>query len=209
MDPQTDTPNPDPDYSARVLSEQYSSVFTTPRSEYLVTNREDFFSGGDDWRLQHEGRSLLQDIKFTEHDIEWACKELKSSSSPGPDGVPADLLKNASKELKHPLYLIWRASLDQGVIPPDLLLVLISPVHKGGSRSLPSNYRPVALTSHIMKMFERVVRKGLVTHLEENNLLPEGQHGFRAKRSCLTQLLSYWDNILDDMEEGKGVDTVY
>ena len=40
LDPKTDTPNPDPDYSARVLSEQYSSVFTTPRSEYLVKNRE-------------------------------------------------------------------------------------------------------------------------------------------------------------------------
>ena len=102
-----------------------------------------------------------------------------------------------------------RASLDQGVIPPDLLLVLISPVHKGGSRGMPANYRPVALTSHIIKMFERVVRRWLVAHLEDNNLLPDGQHGFRAKRSCLTQLLSYWDNILDQMEEGKGVDSVY
>ena len=99
--------------------------------------------------------------------------------------------------------------MDQGVIPPDLLIVLISPVHKGGSRGLPGNYRPVALTSHIMKMFERVIRRWLVAHLEENNLLPDGQHGFRAKRSCLTQLLSYWDNILDQMEEGKGVDAVY
>jgi hypothetical protein len=70
---------------------------------------------------------------------------------------------------------------------------------------LPANYRPVALTSHIIKMFERVVRRCLVRHLEENNLLPDGQHGFRSKRSCLTQLLSYWDSILDQMEEGKGV----
>ena len=123
--------------------------------------------------------------------------------------MPAELLKTACKELRHSLFLLWRASLDQGVIPPDLLLVLISPVHKGGSRGLPANYRPVALTSHIMKMFERVVRKWLVTHLEENDLLPEGQHGFRAKRSCLTQLLSYWDNILDQLEDGKGVDAVY
>jgi hypothetical protein len=92
---------------------------------------------------------------------------------------------------------------------PDLLLVLVSPVHKGGSRGLPANYRPVALTSHIVKMFERVIRKSLVAHLEANNLLPDGQHGFRGKRSCLTQLLSYWDTILDQMEEGKGVDAVY
>ena len=94
-------------------------------------------------------------------------KELKSSSSPGPDGIPAILLKTACQELSYPLYLIWRASMDQGVIPPDLLLVLITPIHKGGSRSSPANYRPVALTSHIMKLFERVVRRKLVAHLEE------------------------------------------
>ena len=67
----------------------------------------------------------------------------------------------------------------------------------------------MALTSHITKIYERVVRRRLVAHLEENNLLPEGQHGFRSKRSCLTQLLSYWDNILEQLEEGKGVDVVY
>ena len=71
--------------------------------------------------------------------------KLKSSSSPGPDGVPVVLLETTCKELNHPLYLLWRASLDQGVVPPDLLLVPISPVHKGGSRGLPADYRPVAL----------------------------------------------------------------
>ena len=175
----------------------------------MVHSKEEFFSGGAEWREKHEGRPLLQDIKFSKQDIEWACSELSSLSSPGPDGVPALLLKTASQELSRPLFLIWRASLDQGIIPPDLLLVLVSPVHKGGSRGVPANYRPVALTSHIVKLFERVVRRSIVTHLEQNNLLPDGQHGFRAKRSCLTQLLSYWDNILDQLEQGKGVDAVY
>ena len=87
----------------------------------------------------------------------------------------------------HAIVSALEGPLDQGIIPPDLLLVLISPIHKGGSRGLPSNYRPVALTSHIVKVFERVVRKWLVAHLEDNELLPDGQHGFRAKRSCLTQ----------------------
>ena len=90
--------------------------------------------------------------------------------------------------------------MSQGTIPP---------VHKGGSRGVPANYRPVALTSHIVKMFERVVRRHLVQNLEDNNLLPDGQHGFRARRSCLTQLLTYWDTILDQLEQGKGVDSVY
>ena len=53
------------------------------------------------------------------------------------------------------------------------------------------------------------MRKALVTHREKNGLLPDGQHGFRALRSTLTQLLTYWDTILEDMESGKGVDVVY
>ena len=103
--------------------------------------------------LSGEG-SELSDIAFTEADVEIACSELSSSSAAGADGVPASLLKTCRKELRKPLYTLWRASLDQGLIPPDLLLVLVCPVHKGGSRGSPKNYRPVALTSHINKVFE-------------------------------------------------------
>ena len=47
--------------------------------------------------------------------------------------------------------------MDCGTIPAETLLVIICPIHKGGSRSLPKQYRPVALTSHIIKIFERAV----------------------------------------------------
>ena len=46
-------------------------------------------------------------------------------------------------------------------------------------------------------------------HVDENYILPTGQHGSRALRSTLTQLLSHWDTILDGLEQGNGVDCVY
>ena len=98
--------------------------------------------------------------------------------------------------------------IDCGVIPAETLLVIICPLHKGGSRSLPKQYRPVALTSHIIKFFERVLRKALVCHIEHHGLLPDGQHGSRALRSTLTQLLAHWDVILDGLVEG-GVLTTF
>ena len=58
---------------------------------------------------------------------------------------------------------------DNGSNNYDLLLLLICPVHKGGLRSIPKNFRPVELASHIIKVFERVVRKALKKHLETNN----------------------------------------
>ena len=202
VDPATGHPNPSPDFAAKLLSDQYKSVFVQPRPEWLIGNVNDFFT------TDVEGPAL-SDIKFSETDIELACQELSSSSAPGPDGVPASLLKSCRKELSRPLYILWRSSMDHGLIPPDLLLVMVSPVHKGGSRGSPKNYRPVALTSHLTKVFERVLRKVLVGYLEKHGLLPDSQHGFRAFRSTLTQLLSYWDTVLDDMEKGKGVDVIY
>ena len=122
--------------------------------------------------------------------------------------MPAYSLKTCRKELSHPLYNLWRSSLDHGTIPNELLPVLISPIHKGGSRAEPKNYRPVALTSHLIKVFERVIRRVLVSYIDNKGLLPDGQHGSRAMRSTLTQLLSHWDSILDGLENGEGVDTI-
>ena len=206
IDNSTGAPNPDPDFAARVLSEQYKSVFVQPRPEWEVKDPREFFNPTV---RDTNDLATVNDIDFSEMDIESACEELDSSSSPGADGVPASLLKICRKELKQPHHILWRSSLQQGIIPPDLLLVLVSPVHKGGSRGTPKNYRPVALTSHLIKVFERVIRKALVKHLEQFNLLPDGQHGFRSFRSTLTQLLAYWDKVLTDMETGKGVDVIY
>ena len=99
--------------------------------------------------------------------------------------------------------------MDSGSIPAELILVMICPIPKGGSKSVPKNYRPVALTSHIIKVYERVFRKAIVKHLDKYDILPNGQHGSRALRSTLTQLLSHWDTVLDGLEEGAGVDCVY
>ena len=98
---------------------------------------------------------VLHNIAVEKADIEAACEELKANSSPGPDGVPSILLKECRKELSGPLATFWRASLDLGIIPEELLLVQICPLHKGGSKADPTQFRPVALTSHLIKTFEK------------------------------------------------------
>ena len=54
------------------------------------------------------------------------------------------------------------------------------------------------------------MRKALVKHLEDNGLMTDGQHGFRALRSTLTQLLGHFDAILEALESGaSGFDAIY
>ena len=49
----------------------------------------------------------------------------------------------------------------------------------------------------------------MVSHLESSKLLSESQQGFRKQRSCLTQLISHVDNVLECLNNGEEVDTIY
>ena len=136
-------PNPSPDFAAEALRQQYNSVFAEPRPAWAVADFPAHFEAGS-------AEDALLDIIFGTEDIEKACSTLKSTAAAGPDGVPAILLKTCRKQLSKPLYHIWRSSLDSGCIPPELLLVLICPIHIGGSRVVSINYRPGALTFHLI-----------------------------------------------------------
>ena len=76
-----------------------------------------------------------------------------------------------------------------GITPTDLKHSNIIPIHKGGSYGVSANYRPVALTSHIIKVFEKVVRKSIVKFMDDNTLFNPSQHVFRSGHTCLSQLL--------------------
>ena len=52
----------------------------------------------------------------------------------------------------------------------------MAPLHKKGSRAHAVNYRPVSLTSHVAKLYERFVRKTMVNYIEDNNILSSKQH---------------------------------
>jgi hypothetical protein len=87
--------------------------------------------------------------------------------------------------------------------------VFIITVNKGGARGVPANFRPVSLTSHIMKTFERIIREVMVNHLEVNTKFHPNQPGLRARRSCLSQLLEHQDRIISILEEVNNADSVY
>ena len=187
---------------AEMLKTQYDTVFSTPLQPMMASS--DIFN-----ETSNSDIPILSDIYFAPVDIEEAIDELSANSAAGPDQFPAILLKQCKKVLGKPLHLIWKRSLLSGEIPNVLKSANIVPIHKGGSKGEAKNYRPVALTSHIIKIFEKVLRNHIVSHLEENRLLNPSQHGFRAGRSCLSQLLSHFETITKILEDGDNVDVIY
>ena len=149
---------------------------------------------------------FLTNIIITESIIIDFIKELSSNSAAGRDGIPASLLLNYPSELAPSLLILFKQSMDSGVIDPSFKEAAIVPVFKSGDRTVPSNYRPISLTSVIIKVFERVIRKQIVTFLISNGHLNPTKHGFRGGRSCLSALLSVFDDVIQLLST---VDMVY
>ena len=79
--------------------------------------------------------------------------------------------------------------MDESIVPKVLKDIWTPPVWKGGPKTDPKEYRPMASYSHIIKTMERVSRKQMVAYLELNDDMENSQHGSRNGRSTITKLI--------------------
>ena len=199
----------DPKGKSEILRKQYEKVFSTKKADIEVKigndnndtgiNIEDFFNNED---------ATFTDVTVTEDDVKRAIEETRINSAPGVDCVPPILLHKCKNQLLKPLTTIMNKSIKTGILPDIWKEAIITPIFKKGLKELPCNYRPVSLTSQIAKLLERIVRWYLVQYLELNNAFPETQHGFRASRSTVSQLLEHYDEIIDALERNSNIDIV-
>jgi len=90
--------------------------------------------------------------------------------------------------------------MSSGTLPRDWTTANIIPVHKKGERCLVNNYRPISLTSIVVKVMEKIISRQLITALEKSGRISNNQFGFRTNRSTVTLLLSViheWSLCLD------------
>ena len=90
-----------------------------------------------------------------------------------------------------------------GDLPIDWTRANIAPVFKKGSKLQAINYRPVSLTCITCKLFEHIICRHVLDHLEQHKILTDLQHGFRSGRSCETQLITTFQDIAE-MYDKKG-----
>ena len=80
---------------------------------------------------------------------------------------------------------------------------------KKGNKKKASNYRPISLTSQVVKIFEKIVKLEITKHLSKNHLIKSSQHGFREGKSCLTKILECFESIKEYVDKGCPVDLIY
>ena len=119
-----------------------------------------------------------------------SCNRYRSvDKACGPDLLPAKLLKEGAESICVPLSHLFQRSFEVGILPFDWISAHVVPVFKCGDRHKPANYRPISLTSLVVKAMEKVIHSHIILALEARNLLNTFQFSFRSRRSTINLLL--------------------
>ena len=91
--------------------------------------------------------------------------------------------------LRNCVKYLTTASLNSGEFPLEWKQANITPIFKKGFRTQATNYRPVSLTSQIVKILESIVKDSINEFVANNQMFTSHQHGFCKGKSCLKNLL--------------------
>ena len=142
-------------------------------------------------------RRLAHEIA-TPATVRWALKSFSPYKSPGPDGIYPALLQRAGETVIGPLVRLARASLTLGHVPEawrSTRVVYIPKAGKNGYTS-PKDFRPISLTSFLLKAVERLVDRYIRDKVLSRRPLYKDQHASRAGQSTETAL-SRVVNLMD------------
>ena len=172
---------------ANICNRQFESAFTRESDTEIPSKGTSPFSPMGEITVDPKGVLKL-------------LNNLNIHKASGPDGLNARVLKECSSEISPMLALIYNESLAQGTVPDDWRQANVALVFKKGEKYNAANYRPVSLTCICCKTLEHIIVSNINKHLAFKSILADCQHGFRSQRSCETQLVQFYHDMVSNLD---------
>jgi hypothetical protein len=161
-----------------------------------------------DLGLKHvPGDLLFGALQFNSDKVERILQDLDVNKGSGPDGILPIILKNCASAFTKPLSFLFIRFLATSVFSDRWKVSYVTPIFKKGRRNNVEDYPGLEILFAIQKRFELLVYRGIYNELK--NLMSINQHGFMTNRSTITNLLEYASFVLNSIEDGNQVDSVY
>ena len=180
---------------ASILNQQFQKAFTPVTADPTPDKG-------------HSPHKQMPSINISENGIKKLLQNINPHKASGPDNIHGKVLKECSSSIAPILTYLYKTSLITGKVPTDWKHANICPVFKKGDKHDAINHRPISLTCICGKLLEHIISSNLMTHLEENSILYDLQHGFRSSRSCETQLISFIQNLAQSFNQNIQTDVI-
>ena len=135
--------------------------------------------------------SLSENFKLdstTEGYLFKLLKNLEFTKAAAIDQISEKFLKDGARILAKTISELCNLSMALGNFPDACKMAKVKPLFKKGSKTNPSNYRPISLLPLLSKVFETVVFDQTEEFLSLNMVLYDYQPGFRKNHSTDTCL---------------------
>ena len=156
-------------------------------------------------RIREEKTKTKEEVSCREFDMcemDAAIKSMKKNGAPGKDNIPPSFLKNLGTLAKQELLDLFNESFRTAYIPSIWKHAIIIPILKAGKpASQLSSYRPISLTSCMVKVLERMIGSRLYYLAETEEWFCKTQAGFRKQQSTEDQILRFVQNVSDGFQE--------
>ena len=127
----------------------------------------------------------------------------ETKKSPGADEINFNVIKHCFGKLCGPLKYLFDLSLQSGVFPDLMKIVIVSPIFKTIDTADISNYRPISVLPCFSKILERVMYNRLYKYLTDQKILHPQQFGFRKDHSTEHAIVQLVDQIYESFENDK------
>lgn len=137
-----------------------------------------------------------------EHDVRRVLRQVNPRKAAGPDGITGRVMKACPDQLTPVLTVIFNLSLSQCIVPTCFKQSIIVPIPKKPHPSTLIDYRPIALTSVIMKCFERLIKTFITSSIPTT--LDPLQFAYRSNRSTDDAIAHLLHSTLTHLDAGEG-----
>ena len=161
--------------------------------------------------LTYMGDRLPNSFFFHETNAEEVSKliySFKNKKCPI-DSIPTFILKKVSGIISPILADLFNDSIKEGIFPEVLKLGRVIPLHKAGSHTQISNFRPITTLSVFSKLFEKLVHKRLLKFITKFSIINLNQFGFQKSKNTSDAILEFLDYAFESLNNNKFLASVF
>ena len=156
--------------------------------------------------LHNDGDSITlttcAELPFSLQQLSKACSQAKLHTALGPDEISPHFLRQGGPSLETALHLLFTICYGHGRIPTPFKHAKVVAIYKqSGDIDDANNYRPISITSIVMRLWERLMKSTLLETMERFSIPSSHQYGFTKSRSTYDAIFHLLSDVVDSFDD--------